>query len=118
MDNYLEYRLSKVKARMKPSILPHLFECQPERQSVSEKPRLFEEILARKKIIAECMGNYNRTEQEESESSIPVAAEDHHPPVAKTEKDVACQTRKRYFRSKAVQVTFFEKRNVSTSTLE
>lgn len=28
MDNYVEYRLSNVKIRMRPEALPHIFTCQ------------------------------------------------------------------------------------------
>ncbi|KAJ8929194.1 hypothetical protein NQ314_008358 [Rhamnusium bicolor] len=33
MEIYVEYKLSKVSARLKPNVVPHLFACQPDKSS-------------------------------------------------------------------------------------
>ncbi|CAH2012405.1 unnamed protein product [Acanthoscelides obtectus] len=51
MENYLQYKMSTVRARMNPDIAPHKFACQLGRQLSSTK-RVFSEKRARQKDIA------------------------------------------------------------------
>lgn len=48
MDNFIEYRLSKVQARMKADVVPHIYVYQKDRQLVSSQPRLLSEKMTRK----------------------------------------------------------------------
>lgn len=52
MDNYIEYKLSKVRARMKKDVVPHIFRCQPDRQTPL-KSRILSEKRQRKKEVAD-----------------------------------------------------------------
>lgn len=47
MDNYIEYKLSKVRARMKPEIVPHIFTFQPNILCLKTKRREFGQILSK-----------------------------------------------------------------------
>lgn len=56
MENFFEYRFSKVAARMKPGVVPHIFSCQPERtepQPNNEKivKRQFSDILTESEML-------------------------------------------------------------------
>ncbi|XP_060535632.1 uncharacterized protein LOC132707717 [Cylas formicarius] len=102
MENYLEYKLSTVRARMKPEVVPHKFACQPGRRFISTKQRVFSVKRARQKDIAEYL------------QPVPVAG----PSTEKSEPEgvevievdqprlcnKACQTKKD-LRNKSVQVS-------------
>ncbi|XP_030751406.1 uncharacterized protein LOC115878932 isoform X2 [Sitophilus oryzae] len=53
MENYYEYKLSKVQARMKPDVVPHIFACQTDKKS--NNPRISSEIRSRKRKISEIL---------------------------------------------------------------
>lgn len=60
MENYIEYKLSKVAARMKPDVVPHIFTCQQDKRM--SMPRVSSEIRARKRKISEIISESEKYE--------------------------------------------------------
>lgn len=59
MDNYMEYKLSKMNARLKPDVVPHLFSCQPDKEISSKRVRTNSEKRSRKKMLTELIHKQN-----------------------------------------------------------
>lgn len=122
MENYYEYILSKTKIRMKPGVTPHIFTCQPDKQTTTQKTRAFSEIRARKRKISELLKEETKqSEEPESLPSTSAQADEVSSNLLSVVKcDVACQTRIRYFRSKLVQVSLSpkKKQDVATSPIK
>ncbi|KAJ8928477.1 hypothetical protein NQ314_018964 [Rhamnusium bicolor] len=72
MENYVEYKLSKVSARLQPNVVPHLFACQPDKSSSKKRVRESSEKRSRKKLIVDLMKqSEQKMETEITEESIP-----------------------------------------------
>ncbi|KAJ8969210.1 hypothetical protein NQ314_001865 [Rhamnusium bicolor] len=72
MEIYVEYKLSKVSARLKPNVVPHLFACQPDKSSSKKRVRESSEKRSRKKLIVDLMKqSVQKMETEITEESIP-----------------------------------------------
>lgn len=114
MENYMEYKLSKVKARMKLTIVPHKFACQPDRNLLT-KPRQFSEKRARKKEMLAYLDEFEETItlQQVEEHDLKPSASFAIPKMY----EKSCQTNPIHFRSKYVQ-TFpkLEKIDTAVST--
>lgn len=99
MENYMEYKFSKVKARMKPTIIPHKFACQPDRNLLIET-RQFSEILRKKEMLAYLDQSEKATTLEKEHVSEPSTSF-----TIPEMYEKACQTKPIHFQSKYVQTS-------------
>lgn len=124
MDNYIEYKLSKVKARMKKDVVPHIFRCQPDKQASLVKPsRILSQKRHRKAEIAELIKS-SRIKTNTAENSEQIETEIEPPlPIQPVYNDlqmvhVASQTKLVHFRSKSIQVNMALTKHVATSPIK
>lgn len=62
MDNYVRFTLMGGFIKMKRDVVPHIFNCQPDRKrSVIYSPRLISEERRRKAEVTDLMSNLNRS---------------------------------------------------------
>lgn len=126
MDNYIEYKLSKVNARLKPDIVPHLFACQPDKQKSSKRLRETSEKRLRKKMVTELMHKECLEERIDVVEDMPVLLKekdkDGQPLVFSSrsnfvgKREATCQTKIVHFRSKAIQVDIKPKKEDAATT--
>ncbi|KAJ8938642.1 hypothetical protein NQ314_011381, partial [Rhamnusium bicolor] len=116
MENYMEYKLSNVRARMKPDV-PHKFACQPDQNLLLTNPRLLSEIRARRKEILDYLHQPqgpSAAEQVQEELLEPSTSTVVHQICEK-----ACQTKLIHFRSKYVQANLkSEKKDTAISPIK
>ncbi|XP_028146575.2 uncharacterized protein LOC114340056 isoform X1 [Diabrotica virgifera virgifera] len=74
MENYMEYTLSKVAARMKPEVVPHIFTCQTDKKKTILQPS--SESRGKKKISDILV----ESELSTSKSTLPEDIPDHQQP--------------------------------------
>lgn len=123
MENYYEYTLSKVRARMKPDIVPHIFTCQPDK--TVGIPRLSSEKRLRKRKISEILHesdifmpkqpqsiNTEDTQAQPNTSNAQAQLDstsyDSNFVTVKRTSDFACQVKLIKYRSKSIQVSLQE----------
>lgn len=129
MENYMEYRLSKVSARMKSVIVPHIFLCQPDKKE--SVPRTTSEKRARKRKISEILNDpvvpvpetiMAIDNMQPSTSHQPETAEvtETREVSEPSKHDFCCQARPISYRSKGTQVVDHKKTvtNIATSPLK
>lgn len=124
MENYYEYQLSKVQARMKPDVVPHIFTCQPDKKN--SNPRLRSEIRSRKRKISEILNDSEGCLQNSGDTSSEVEQITSLGSIESTEQltpmlDFSCQANPVKYRSKAVQVsvqTNVAVENIGTSPIK
>lgn len=109
MENYLEYRLSKVAARMKPDVVPHIFTCQPDKRK--NEPRVGSEKRAKKRKISniltesECLIPKDISKADDQKPSTSYQAETKEIFLQTSTFDFGCQANPIHYRSKATQVS-------------
>lgn len=123
MENYLKYRLSKVKARIKGDVVPHIFACQPDK-AVHKTTRLTSERRDRKRKVDELLCKSTECLEHVPEPSTSHNAEDTEPHNSRTDLAVRCnvatQTRiLTHYRSKSSQVSFStSSKDIATSPIK
>ncbi|XP_066258136.1 uncharacterized protein [Euwallacea similis] len=108
MENYLEYRLSKIKIRMKPNVVPHIFLWQ---STKSSGPRQCSERRARKRVISELLQETARSSHVTKVVLNTVQKDDNmqdeiQTKTLKTTADFCCQANLIQYKSKGTQVYF------------
>lgn len=144
MENYMEYKISKVAARMKSDVVPHIFNCQQDKRV--SVPRLSSEIRARKRKITEIISESEKQENKpkmfaqipQASTSFAPSAQEQETVLSDSERveaswkpklheskksasDFCCQANPVHYRSKAVQTVVQSKRSmesVSTSPMK
>ncbi|KAK4881368.1 hypothetical protein RN001_004687 [Aquatica leii] len=101
MANYMEYKLSNVRARINEDVVPHLFMCQPDKQTSKKRARELSEIRSRKKKISELLLESESTMQKETMSEPEAIIASTSGIIHK--REAACQTTKLHVRSKGIQ---------------
>lgn len=103
----MEFKLSKVRARMKPEIVPHIFLCQPDKKFKS--PRVTSLKRFEKKNISEILDQAAMKTGEDIEpvphASTSHACSEYTEISGSLKSDFSCQAHPVNYRSKAVQVT-------------
>lgn len=110
MQNYLEYTFSKVKARMKDNVAPHIFACQPDK-SENKTPRITSERRAQKRKVEELLCKSTECLEDVPEPSTSHNAQPTDSHDSKTDLAARCHVATQtqillHFKSKSTQVLF------------
>ncbi|KAK5641033.1 hypothetical protein RI129_009580 [Pyrocoelia pectoralis] len=124
MENYMEYKLSKVSARFKPSVVPHLFTCRLDNSGSKKIVRESSVKRSQKKLVADFIKEYDgkmktkttdEMKPEEIHQLAPIVPSTSR--IAVQRREVACQTKTFHFRSKGIQVDL-KMKDAGTSPLK
>lgn len=62
MQNYIHHKLMEGRIIMKPEVVPHIFDCQPDRKRTWESPAALKR--ARRQLVHDAMEEYDFSEQQ------------------------------------------------------
>ncbi|KAL1509287.1 hypothetical protein ABEB36_004049 [Hypothenemus hampei] len=107
MDNYIKFKLMGGQKKMKPEVVPHIFNCQPDRKrTFTQAPRPLSEKRARRKIIDDALASTSTTSYDNLENDQP----DHDIQLSES-----CNKEKQFFNTNnvATQTCFkFRSKNI------
>ncbi|GLV38580.1 hypothetical protein CBL_21401, partial [Carabus blaptoides fortunei] len=87
MENYVKFKLTGGQKLIKNDVVPHIFNCQPNRKRAHSKPEREDDIKRRREqLVEEAMKTASRTEPVPSTSTEPVPSTSTEPvPSTSTE---------------------------------